>query len=180
MWTDVRDRGIGQDLMLLIECDVSRFLPETLSSINTNATSRFSTSKFNHHNQPLDVISVKDAVQPLFLDFAFEHDLGIVETTSSGPMPLNLWVTATNLSIQFDEPRERVSMAACLSPAFYSFENDGIERSGLRKHLLRWVEWREHMRTLGVERVNWYARNEDMKDFADVYNDIQGTKDIFR
>jgi hypothetical protein len=178
VWTDVRDRGIGQDLMLLIECDISPFLLESLSP-PTSTNMQASQSKSLPNFQVPTVDKIKDQLQPIHLDFTFEHDLGIVETTSSGPMPLNLWFTATNLTIKFDDPQEHVVMTVCLSPAFYgSIDSDG--RSGLKKHLLRWLEWREHMRHLGVERVDWYGRSEDMKDFVDVYNDIQGMKDKFR
>lgn len=169
--------------MLLLECDISPFLPEDLlpsTSTNDQAShNQASNSSELPESESVSVDDIRNQLQPIHLDFTFEHDLGTVETTSSGPMPLNLWFTATNLTIKFDEPREHVKMAGCLSPAFYD-NVDVYGRSGLNKHLLRWLEWREHMRHLGVERVNWYGRSEDMKDFVDVYNDIQGMKDTFK
>lgn len=193
VWTDTRDRGIGQDLMLLIECDISPFLDGSAGkspskytkgpSSNSSASSRSDRMKEKVEtwwNFTDDSTSIASRLPSLFLDFAFEHDMGIVETTSSGPVPLNFWFTATNIPVIFDEPqKEHVKMAACLSPAFHGPKNEG-RSSHIKEQLLRWLEWREHMRRLGVERVNWYARTEEMRDFVDVYNDLQGTKDIFR
>lgn len=182
VWTDIRDRGIGQDVMLLVECDISPFIrskdPSSSSSELEQQVPEVLGGSFNDKME-FSRVSAK-LLQPLVLDFAFEHDLGTVETTSSGPRSLKLHFTATDLPIHLEEAMEHVSIAACLSPVFYEDSRENDEISGLRRHLIRWIEWREHMRKLGVERVNWYGRSEDMKDFVDVYNDVRGTKDIFR
>lgn len=118
----------------------------------------------------------------LVLDFSFVLDLGSVETTSSGPVHLNFQFQSSNLTMQLDEPKEYVTMAACLSPAFF----DEVEEEGKGKGkkgsmpILRWIEWREHMRHLGVERVNWYGRHAGMREFVDAHNELRGTKDTFR
>ncbi|GAA5847363.1 hypothetical protein JCM9279_000256 [Rhodotorula babjevae] len=41
------------------------------------------------------------------------------------------------------------------------------------------LEWRENLRTLGVETVHWHARNGVVGDFIERYNDATGAKDTF-
>jgi hypothetical protein len=45
--------------------------------------------------------------------------------------------------------------------------------------LRRLLEWRVHMANLGVERVNWYARDDRLKRFVEGYKQVKGSKDLF-
>lgn len=162
LWTDYRDRGVDQDTLVWIECDA--------------------TPLFRAHHGLSDALPATfdaqqvAAMSSVTMDFAFEHKLGTgadLETSTSGPIrdPLILWYTAADVRTDIHQPEVKVRQAACLSPAFYE---EG------EMPLLRWLEWREHMRRIGTERVNWYGRERGMGKFVDAYNRLAGTKDIFR
>lgn len=183
VWTDPRDRGIGQDVMLLVECDAAPFLHEKRGTkIHSSGSISFESSApdalaagLEGHTVPeLDKREMVAHLQDsLSLAFSFDLNMGTVETSSSGPMKLNLQFKTPNLTMHIDESKEEhVKIAACLSPAFY-----GV---GGEMPLLKWLEWREHMRYLGVDRVSWYGRHEGMKDFVDAYNQLRYMKDNFR
>lgn len=157
LWTDYRDRGIDQDALLFVECDATPLLAHHfgLSSALPSSSSFTAT----------DVL----ALNTVSYDFAFEHNLGEVETSTSGKVPLVQWYTAMDVQVQVSKPLERTEMTACLSPAFYD-----------KMPLLKWLEWREHMRRIGTERVAWYGREESMGRFVEEYNKLSGTKDVFR
>ena len=155
LWTDHHDRGIDQDVLLWIECDAGPLLRH-----------RFGMSDALPATFTQEDIGSLDSVS---LDFAFEHKIGNTETSTSGSVPLTLWYTAADVDVQLHKPEEKVKMAACLSPAFY----DSMP-------LLKWLEWREHMKRIGTERVNWYGRQMEMEQFVNAYNKLAGTKDIFR
>lgn len=174
--------------MFIIECDAGPFLagesestrPSSAEALMPDTNGDVSVEK---PKKSLDRDEVMDRLQRgLVLDFSFVLDLGLVETTSSGPVKLKFHFQSPNLTIQIDETKEHVTMAACLSPAFYDeMEEEGNEKGKKgNMPLLRWIEWREHMRHLGVERVNWSGRHIKMKDFVDTYNELQGTKDTIR
>jgi hypothetical protein len=179
MWTDPKDRGIGQDVMLIIECNLDGFEKKAIDKIPLRPEPQLSSGNFSSEAITSDTRTPKSATQtvpifkPLYLDLSFEHDLGMVSTSSSGLVPLNFWFVSTDLPVAVQKPtKDKVSMAVCLSPTFY--DNEG------EMPLRKWVEWREHMRNLGVERVNWYGRSEDMGVFVNSYNKLQGMKDVFR
>lgn len=157
LWTDYRDRGIDQDALLFIECDASPLL-RAHYNLSSALPSTFSASEAH-------------ALPSVTYDFAFEHNLGEVETSTSGKVPLVQWYTAVDVQLDLDKPLEKTSMTACLSPAFYP--------KG-KMPLLKWLEWREHMRRIGTERVAWYGREEGMGRFVDEYNKLSGQKDVFR
>lgn len=165
--------------MLLVECDAGPFLDFNGRNLEEND---LVTDKRAWNKTKIK----ENFTSSILLDFSFEFDFGTVETTSSGPRQLNFWFTASNFPVRFEKPKEHVTMAACLSPAFYHRSDDeqgadGANGKGRKEMtLMRWLEWREHMRLLGVERVNWYGRHRNMRDFVDLYNDLQGTQDTFR
>lgn len=158
LWTDYRDRGIDQDTMLWLECDATPLLRRKF-----NASTALPRDAFTRE----DV----DKLTDFQLDFAFEHDLGEVSTSTSGQVPLNLFYMATDIDVAVHKPLPRVKISACLSPAFYE--------PG-QMPLLRWLEWREHMRRIGTERVNWYGRDKEMARFVQAYNRLTDAQDIFR
>ena len=155
LWTDYRDRGIDQDALLFVECDATPLLRQHYG-LSDALPSDFSKT---------DIAALPSVVY----DFAFEHNLGEVETSTSGKVPLVQWYTAMNLEVEVSKPLPRTAMTACLSPAFYD-----------KMPLLKWLEWREHMRRIGTDRVAWYGRQETMGRFVEEYNKLSGTQDVFR
>ena len=178
LWTDYRDRGIDQDTILWIECDATPLLEYHLGRSGSGSGSAPDTAPSDDGVPAASALVEYTQEQVAQLrdvqfDFAFEHDLGTVETSTSGKVPLVQWYTAMDVDVQLASasPLDRVSMTACLSPAFYD---------GDRMPVLRWLEWREHMRRLGTERVVWYGRMRSMGRFVDEYNRVSGMKDVFR
>jgi hypothetical protein len=159
LWTEYRDRGINQDTLVWAECDATPLL-----RAHFEMSDALPSSFTQEQASQLPSIS---------LDFAFEHKLGSgaqLETSTSGPVnDFSLWYTATDIKTEIHKPLEKVEQTACLSPAFYD-----------EMPLLKWLEWREHMRRIGTERVAWYGRQPNLGTFVDAYNKLAGAKDVFR
>lgn len=154
-----RDRHIGQNVLLIIECDAVPLLRTHL---------RHSPALPAPTLEQRDVFSL----EKIQMDFAFLHDFGHGETSTSESQPLTLWYGAPGVDVQLDQPYKlpRVKTTACLTPAFYTAGQMPITR---------WVEWRLHMHKIGTQRVAWYGRTNEMKQFVDAYISLTGVQDTF-
>lgn len=76
-----------------------------------------------------------------------------------------------DLTVEITPPMpEKSELTVCLSPMYFDDE---------KLPLRRLLEWRQHMANLGVERVNWYARDDRLKQLVEGYRQVKGSKDLF-
>lgn len=153
-WTDPLDRSIGQDGLFTIHCDADLLVQNRLENAGP--------ARASYTQQ--DVSSVES----IAIDVVIEEQIP-AESRVQSQVQNNLTFASLDIQVQLHRPEEKVETAVCLSPAFYK-----------KMPLLRWLEWREHLRRLGNFRVNWYGRDARMEDFVNVYNRLSGAKDIFR
>lgn len=149
-------------MFITLECDATDLIDATIMKNTARNEQQASLEATEEEARMLRHIQI---------GFAFEHDFGTAETTYSGVRRLNFWYAAQDIDVYLTRPVSKAEQTVCLTPAFY--------KAG-QMPIAKWVEWREHMRHLGTDRVAWYGRSAGMRTFVETYASLTGVKDTFR
>lgn len=120
---------------------------------------------------PEELAASAQEIRQIALDVVFIGGRVELETIGSTRKNVTIVAQKRDLTVEITPPMpEKSELAVCLSPIYLTED---------KLPLRRLLEWRQHLANMGVERVNWYARDERLKAFVDGYKEVKGSKDLF-
>ena len=120
---------------------------------------------------PSELAVLPEDIRQISMDVIFLGGQVEVETIEGTARNVSIVAQKRDLTVEITPPMpEKSELAVCLSPMYFDDE---------KLPLRRLLEWRQHMANLGVERVNWYARDDRLKQLVEGYRQVKGSKDLF-